>query len=187
MMHSRSALRGFTLIELLVTLSIAAVLMMVVIPGLTTFQRNAKLTSLTNSLIASLNTARAEAMKRSKYAMLVPINADGTWTGGWKVIVDVDLSKTYSTGDITILDATGEVPSYVSVTGTDVATGPTAYVLFDSQGYSRSATGFATPTLTIARNDVSGSEVYQQQRKIKIATTGRAASCKPTSATDPNC
>jgi type IV fimbrial biogenesis protein FimT len=67
--------RGFTLIELMVTLTIAAVLALVVAPGLTAYKRNAELTSAINTLLSAVNAARSEAMKRGMKAMVIP--ADG--------------------------------------------------------------------------------------------------------------
>ena len=60
-LQQRGAGAGFTLIELMVTLAIAAVLMMVAAPSFVGFQRNSEMTSVTNSLLAAANAARAEA------------------------------------------------------------------------------------------------------------------------------
>jgi len=190
MKTSRAVTRAFTLIELMVTIAIAAVLLMVVIPSLTTFQRNAELTSITNNLIAALNVARGEAMKRNGFTFVEPLGAGGNWNGGFRVYVDQNLNMTFDEAtDISILK-TEAVSPYITITGTDTATGATAYLMFDAQGYSKTkARGWpaATLALTIARNDVTGSELLRQTRKVKIANTGRVVSCKPESATDPNC
>lgn len=189
MANDRMGVRGFTLIELMVTISIAVVLMAVVVPSLTTFQRNAQLTSFTNTLVASLNAARGEAMKRGRYAMVVP--KDGaSWDSGWYVFVDMDRSQDYlDTADLTLLTSDAK-PGYISVEGNGNATGSTPYLMFDASGYSKLKNGAFSSinlTLEIKRNDVSSTEELRQTRRIKIARTGRVRVCTPTSATDSLC
>lgn len=178
---------GFTLIELMVTLSIAVILALVAIPSLTTYKRNAELTSATNTLLSALNAARGEAMKRGMNAMVLPVDSTN-WSSGWVVFVDKDRSQTYANNiDSTILVQAAPA-SYLTITGTG-STGLTSpYVLFDASGYSKLKNGgFGALTLSLARNDVAGSLVYEQTRRIKIASTGRTLTCKPASATDSKC
>ena len=78
--------RGFTLIELIMVMAIIVVLAVVAIPNFVTFQRNSQLTSTANGLLASINAARGEAMKRNQTAFVVP-NTGTDWTTGWKVFV----------------------------------------------------------------------------------------------------
>jgi type IV fimbrial biogenesis protein FimT len=180
--------RGFTLIELMVSIALVAILMMVVAPSLTTFQRNAELTSFSNTLLASINAARGEAMKRGRYAMVVPI--DGTnWSSGWIVFVDMDRSQAYeAANDVSILTR-GALPSYLEIpTPTGTANESPPYLMFDATGYSKNkAGGFGAITFQIRRNDVSGTEQLQQTRRIKIASTGRVRVCTPASSTDTLC
>lgn len=188
-MKKNLAAGGFTLIELLVTLVIAAVLMTVAVPSFTAFQRNSELTSIANSLMASINAARAEAMKRGRYAMVVP--TDGVnWNNGWTVFVDVDRTQTFSSGstDITVV-TTPAPPAYITITGTGSAAGLVPYIMYDATGYSKlkGTGGFGASTLEFQRNDVSGAEQLKQTRRVKIASTGRVRICTPTSATDVNC
>jgi type IV fimbrial biogenesis protein FimT len=185
---------GFTLIELMVTLALVAILLMVAVPSITTFQRNAELTSLSNSLIGSINTARGEAMKRGRNAMIIP--ADGVnWSSGWIVFVDVDSvgaghAFTYSTIDDLTIQTREAPPSYLTITPSSgsVAADSPPYMLFDSSGYSKTKSGgFGALTLSITRSDVSGSDSYAQTRRLKISSVGRVKVCKPTTATDTNC
>jgi type IV fimbrial biogenesis protein FimT len=176
---------GFTLIELMVTIAIAAILLMVAAPSFVTMKRNSELTSAANSFVAAVNAARGEAMKRGANALIVPAGAD--WNTGWNVFVDADNARNG------VLDATDPVvqrqpalASYFSVTGSGTAAASPAYVLFDASGYAKTKTaGFGALTLTIARNDVTGTEQTDQTRRIVIARTGRARACKP--ATDATC
>lgn len=187
MIHARSQGRGFTLIELMIALVIAAVLALVAVPGLTAYKRNSELTSTINTLLAAINAARSEAMKRGMKAMVLPANRS-QWSSGWIIFVDKDGDQAYSeANDITILTQ-GPLESYFSITGTGSASGSSPYILYDGSGYSRLRNGgFSALTLSLRRNDVSGSAVYEQTRRVVVAKTGRVRTCKPASATDPTC
>jgi type IV fimbrial biogenesis protein FimT len=179
---------GFTLIELMVTLSIAAILLVVAVPAFTAFKRNAELTSATNTLLAAINTARSEALKTGRNAFVVPTSNGSSWNAGWVVFVDMDQSQNYdASADKTILVQEPLAP-YFTVTGNLHATGSTPYIMYDSSGYSRQkGSGFSALTMSIVRNDLSGSELLEQTRYLIIAKTGRARTCKPRSATDVEC
>ncbi|MDO8262123.1 MAG: GspH/FimT family pseudopilin [Gallionella sp.] len=188
MNSSRSLRSGFTLIELMVTIALVAILLAVAVPSLTAFLRNSELTSFSNSMLASLNAARGEAMKRGRYAMATP--TDGTnWDSGWVVFVDVDRSQNYAAAnDITIMTKEAK-PNYLTLTpktGSSAADSP-PYIMFDASGYSKlKSGGFGAVTFTIARNDAGASD-FAQIRRIVIASTGRVKACTPVSASDTNC
>ncbi len=177
--------RGFTLIELLVTLALVAILMGVAAPSFVAFQRNAELSSLTNTLLASMNAARGEAMKRGRNAMISPID-NSKWENGWVVYVDMDSTKSYSTGDVQILSRPA-LPIYISVNADGIAdeTKPNPRINFKPSGFPDGFSG--NLTFTIERNDVPASQVFAETRRLKIHVTGRVRICKPTSNTDINC
>ena len=171
--------RGFTLIELMVTLAIAAVLLLVAIPSMTAYKRNAELTSATNTLLSAINGARGEAMKRGMYAMVVP--ADGAdWNTGWIVFVDKNRTQVYdATVDQTVLSQ-APLPGYFNVTGNGTATGSAPYIMFDASGYSKTkSSSFGDLTLTLTRTDLSGSALDDQTRRVVVAKTGRTRTCRP--------
>lgn len=175
---------GFTLIEMMVVLAIAGILLAVAAPGFVNYQKNAELTSTANSLVAGINAARGEAMKRGMNAMLVPA-AGNDWNTGWTVFVDQDRSGGFNAGDATVLQQPA-LPSYFNVTGQGTASETPPYILFDASGYAKTKTaGFGALTMTIARNDLSGGARTDQTRRVVIAKSGRARACKP--ATDATC
>jgi type IV fimbrial biogenesis protein FimT len=57
--------RGFTLVELLITLGVGAVLLTVAVPAFQRLTMSSRLTTQANELVAALNFARSEAIKRN--------------------------------------------------------------------------------------------------------------------------
>ena len=172
--------RGFTLIELLVTISIIAIAMAIAVPSMTAFMRNAELTSVANGLLASINTARSEAMKRGMNAMVRPTDSTD-WRKGWVVFVDVARDGDPETATNIKISTQPELPSYFDVTGFNVQ--------FDASGYARPTPPATTAngSFVISRNDLSGAEQLDQTRKVIVDLIGRVRICKPKSATDPDC
>lgn len=182
--------RGFTLIELLVTVSIAVVLVMLAIPSFETFRRNAQLTSASNSLMAGINAARSEAMKKGTNAMLSPIDAGGSWNAGWIVFTfgAGNTSQAYDAATDNLVLKQNAMPAYLTVSGTGPATGTSPYIMFDASGYAKlKAGGFGAATLNLTRSDLTGTDLLEQTRRIKIANVGRVRACKPKTATDADC
>ena len=177
-LHRRS-LSGFTLIELLVTVAVIAAAMMVAIPNMSNFMRNAELSSTANNLLASLNTARSEAMKRGMNAMVKPVDSTN-WSKGWIVFVDKARNGDPSdSANITVMNQ-GQLPNYFTVTGFNVK--------FDASGFAvatTSPTHVANGTFIVERNDLTGADKTKETRKVIVDLTGRVRSCKP--ATDSDC
>ncbi len=57
--------RGFTLVELMVTVAVIGLLALAAVPAMTSMIRNSRLTGQTEELVASLQLARAEAIRRN--------------------------------------------------------------------------------------------------------------------------
>lgn len=63
--RSARPVSGFSIIELMVTLSVAGVLLAIAVPSFTQLAVNSRLTTQTNDVVAALNLARSEAIKRN--------------------------------------------------------------------------------------------------------------------------
>lgn len=182
-----AALRGFTLVELMVTLAVVVVLLRICVPGFVSIQRNSELTSAANGLLASINAARTEAMKRNLRAAVVPADG-GSWARGWIVYVDIDGSDGFSAAKDLVVSTQPALASYFSMSGNNTASGRSPYILFNGSGYP--VTKDSAPTslsVAITRNDLAGDPSREQTRRIVLSKTGRVRVCKPASSSDSDC
>lgn len=92
--------RGFTLLELMVTVAIAAILATVVMPSFTGSILGNRLTTYNNELLAALNLARSEAIKRNLPVSVIRTGAN--WENGWNVITDLNEDGAQNGTDILI-------------------------------------------------------------------------------------
>ncbi|MEY6431683.1 GspH/FimT family pseudopilin [Thioalkalicoccus limnaeus] len=80
---ARRALQGVTLIELLVTLSIVAVLLTIGVPPMADLIARNRMATSVNGLLAHLQLARSEAVKRGVRVFVCPSHDGLTCTGGY--------------------------------------------------------------------------------------------------------
>jgi type IV fimbrial biogenesis protein FimT len=134
---SRRRERGFTLVELMVTLIVAAILIGVAIPSFDGVINANRLVSQGNELIAALQSARGEAVKRNTRVIVCRsvnlvrcANTAANWTG-WVVGVDANRDGQIDTGGVLQV---GRVTSPVQVFSSPFvrATG----VVFRPDGYA---------------------------------------------------
>ena len=192
MTHRAAPARGFTLIELMVTLVLVVALATVAVPSFIAFQRNSELTSISNSLLASINAARSEAMKRNQHALVTPVSGSN-WAGGWRVYVSqrygsdaTTYNESGSTPDL-LIQQQAALPSYISVSTSDSAGTSMGQIRFDGSGYSKNAAGgaFQAMTLRVRRTDVPSGQQDAETRIVVVSTSGRVRVCKP--STDTSC
>jgi type IV fimbrial biogenesis protein FimT len=106
MTELRLTIKGFTLIELMITLTVAAILLGLAAPSFIGIIKDSRLTTQINSLAASLNLARSEAIKRSLTVTVCKSNdqtaCGGNWHDGWIVYEDIDGNGAVDPGDTII-------------------------------------------------------------------------------------
>ncbi len=94
---TRKAAAGFTLVELIITMAIGAIILTQAVPSFLSTIKNSHLTAETNKLVADINLARSEAIKRGKAVSICsttnpnasPPTCAGSWGTGW-AIMDAD-------------------------------------------------------------------------------------------------
>ncbi|MGQ7276014.1 GspH/FimT family pseudopilin [Marinobacter sp. V034] len=79
-MSSYKKYRGFTLIELLVVLALLAVIAMIALPSTGRLIESNRITSLGNSIIGVVTTARTEALRTGSSVSVGPVN--GSYSNG---------------------------------------------------------------------------------------------------------
>lgn len=83
---------GFSLLELLFTIVLASILLLIAIPAYKSLISQNRSITETDQLIAAINFARSEAIKRHSIVTLCKSNdgssCSGQWQDGWIVFVD---------------------------------------------------------------------------------------------------
>ena len=166
--HFRKRAGGFTLIELLVTMSVAAMLAAIAIPGFTSMAQGERRVAEVNDLVLALNYARSEAVKQDSTAG-VNVIANGSWNGGWSVCCTSTGATVTSISTLdsrTTLTATIGVvtPVAVSFSGNGAQLAPLGTVLFtfcDARGPSAATAVEVSPQGKIQTGALPGFRVDQ--------------------------
>jgi type IV fimbrial biogenesis protein FimT len=148
---SRAA--GFSLIELMVAVSVLAMLLAIGVPTFQNAALGSRLTASANNLVASIQLARSEAIKRN-VTVTVCASADGAacgggWEQGW-IVLD---------GAGVLIERTAALPAgYVMSQA-----GGVAPLRFEPIGI-----GATSATVTVCRDDPAG----PQERIVNVAASG---------------
>lgn len=67
---------GFTLVELAIVLAVGAILVVTAVPNLTEYVDNQRIVATSNDIIAQVNRARSEAMKRNEMVVWCSANVN---------------------------------------------------------------------------------------------------------------
>ncbi len=170
--------KGFTLIELLVTIAIIGIVMSIAVPNFSGTISNNRLATNANQLIASLNFARSEAIKRGTKVHVRKIGGGNSiWDGGWNIFIDLDGDNIFNNTDTLLKTYPALSNGYTLRTGGNyhvwVAYLPTG--LMESSGPSTNDTFRICATA----NDIVNS------RTVIVNSVGRARVSSGNAATCP--
>ncbi|MFA7096022.1 MAG: GspH/FimT family pseudopilin [Gammaproteobacteria bacterium] len=155
---------GFTLIEMIITLTVAAIVLAMAVPGFSNLIRTNRVAAQTNELVSALNLARSEAVTRSMNVSVCTSDTGNdctntNWEEGWIVFTDAGTAGTVDGAD-QVLKVFQAVNS-IAITGSGFANAN--YLQYRATGRADSSGTF---TICPDRSGVRG-------RKVNVSTTGR--------------
>jgi len=170
---------GFTLIEAMVTLSVLAILIAIGIPNLTGFLQDNRLTTHTNTLVATLNYGRGEAITRNRAVNLTALasNSSNEWSHGWTIwsdlnedgtLDDTEIIREITPGGATMIDGPNNIAG-ISLAEVDAS--------LKSRTLSYRGNGTLAVNLGLGVNiafTICDKRTGEKGRKIEISRTGRA-------------
>ncbi len=162
---------GLTLIELLTTVAIVAILAVVAVPSFKTMSTQNRMVSDLNDLVADLQYARSEAIKRGRNVVVCPANSHFTdceasddWSRGW-LVRDLGDDSTSPKIPPKVLRVHEPLRGDDRLTESDRRQGDTAgRIVFNRNGFSANAR-----TLQICPSDNDS----KAARAIIVTTIGR--------------
>lgn len=172
---TRFVVHGVTLLELMVAISVIAILATIAIPTLQNFIQNNRVTAQTNELVAIINLARNEAIRRNLDLL-----------GAEDVVLRLDANGDRWAGNVVVTagDTDPDCPIGVirCIENERVRLAPnTAEIRFDSRGY---LAGFTETVLCLRHADPCSGD--RQHRVLRIRPSGRVES-EETLACDAAC
>ncbi|MFT4247802.1 MAG: GspH/FimT family pseudopilin [Pseudomonas sp.] len=176
---------GFTLIELMVTIAVLAITLALAVPGFTGLINAGRLVAESNELVASLQLARSEAIRRNAGVALCA-SSDGSTcseasSGDWSYWVVRVVSDTSDSGLLRVY----RVNPRLLVQSSAAISGNTTYpntVVFSSDGLARAYGGALLAASIGVCVDTARPE--QNQRRVSIAGGSRI---KTVSETNTDC
>lgn len=180
-------LRGFTLTELMVTVSIMGILLALGLPSMADWIANSRIRSSSDSILAGLQLARAEAIRRNANIRFLMVGD----TGAWQVIREsLDSANqpqrcTFTDGDIlqqyVATTANKAITlSFFSDTGAGNASA-SREVIFGPNGWRSCPNIAAFSAISIDSSALSASE--SRNLRIVVQPGGSSRMCDPNVAT----
>ncbi len=193
-------MQGFTLIELMFTVLVGALLLALAVPSFDAAMNSGRVSGQANELVATLQLARMEAIRRNARVVVCPsvngtscAGATANWTGWVAFVDDGGFSQNWAAGvasnanngtvnaNETVLRS-GLVPGNVTVTASAAVAGVTGgAIIFRPDGLARDNAG----ALLNGRLGVCVATTHPQEnaRNVMINSGGRFAVERAVNAT----
>lgn len=172
----RARMSGFTLVELMVTIAVLAIVLAIGIPSFAGLTNRNRLAAAANELVATLQTAKMEAIRRNARVVICP-TANGTSCSGvdnWaRVMIFVDTNADGSKGTTeTIIREAEVVRAGTSVTA---QLGAVSTVRFGADGRARIGATVTPGAVSIVSSKLPANVAT---RRVQMAA-GRISVCNP--------
>ncbi|MFA6970205.1 MAG: GspH/FimT family pseudopilin [Gallionella sp.] len=169
-MTTKRTQTGVTLMELMVVVAVAAIMALVAAPSFTGLINTTKQSSAASQLVADLNRARSESIKRNSRVLLCVRNTAGTncgtgtnWQNGWMICQDSTNDNTNNC-DASTTSNPSPIVTHQALDSRLTLTGSANLIQFNPNG-TQGAAGAATLTL-------NGTWTGATAKTVSIAATG---------------
>ena len=174
---------GFTLIELVVTMAVVAILAALAAPSFTSLINSNRLTGAANDVVAALQVARMDAIRRGESVVLCP-STNGTTCGGanWSrmiVFSDRNGNRTVDAAhDVVIRDVSLAAPGIQVSPSRNV--GGSGWIRFSGDGLAwvganrRGALSVCSTRVPIDRN---ARDIHVAISRVAVRTRSGTAAC----------
>lgn len=168
----RNPRAGFTLLELMMAIALIGLVLAIAIPSFGTFRQNARMTSAANDLLADLNAARSEAIKRQRNVAFC--GSDDPRAGepecdaavsGWFVWVDENNDRDVDEGE-EVVRTHEPLPSALQLTNNFEV------ITYGADGFVRDRPATVAVLLCDERGDNPLGDNYSK-RIVALNSTGR--------------
>ena len=147
--RNRQRQLGVTVVELMIGLAVAAILLAVASSSFVAIVNANRLAGTANELLATLQSARVEALRRNQRIVVCSSNDGATcntpvgdW-GGWISFIDTNRDGIFNAGDdgFPVPLRSNIVAAPIVITGSPAVAGAANSIVFRSDGMSHAATG----------------------------------------------
>ncbi len=185
--------KGFTLLELLVAIVVLGIVLTLGVPSFTQFVQTNRMAAGVNDLVATLHSARTEAIKRKTLAganAAVSICASADWNtagpscdvagnfrDGWITFADIDGDIVVDAGE-QVLAVHGPVANALTLNALDINSNPVGqqFFSFGASGFLRAAAPgqpLGNVQFCDTRGDIDAGGGIAAGRFMLISPTGR--------------
>lgn len=130
----KAVVSGFTIVELITSITIIAILAVIIIPNLSILLKSSNVRSAQSELVSALMLARSEAIKRGVTVGIIAEkpSINNEFSAGWSIWTDTNSNGVKEPGEAI-------VRQYADIGGSvSISTGNISLITFDSSGFSSS-------------------------------------------------